>query len=136
MTVVDASVLVPALIDGGRAGEQARAALTGRVLSAPEILDLECASLLRRQVAAGVLDRSRARAALDDLTDLPLLRAPHRPLLARCWELLDNGTVYDAAYVGPAEVFAVPCSLPVADWRVRRSRGAPSSCSVERVLHR
>lgn len=37
---------------------------------------------------------------LDDLAALPARRAPHHPLLPRCWELRNNNlTIYDAAYV-------------------------------------
>ena len=48
---------------------------------------------------AGTLDARRARLALADLAALPARRAPHRPLLPRCWELRNNLTIYDAAYV-------------------------------------
>ena len=58
-------------------------------------------------MSAGQLDERRVRLALTDLAALPIRRAPHRPLLARCWELRDNVTVYDAAYVALAELLDV-----------------------------
>ncbi|MGP7998072.1 MAG: type II toxin-antitoxin system VapC family toxin [Streptosporangiaceae bacterium] len=103
MIVADASVLVVALADDGPDGDQARARLRGERLTVPELADLEVASVLRRQMRAGLLDARRARLALEDLAALPARRAPHRPLLRRCWELRDNLTIYDAAYIALAE---------------------------------
>ena len=102
MIVVDASVLAPALGDDDADGEAARARLRGEDLAAPEIIDLEVTSVWRRTPA----DERRASLALADLADLPLRRAPHLPLLARCWELRHNLTSYDAAYVAPFAALA------------------------------
>jgi predicted nucleic acid-binding protein len=70
-------------------------------------VDLEVASVLRRQVRGGRVDDRRAIFALADLAALPLWRAPHRPLLARCWELRDNLSIYGAAHVALAEALEV-----------------------------
>jgi predicted nucleic acid-binding protein len=99
--------LAPALADDGADGDKARARLRGQALVAPELVDLETTSVIRRQLLAGALDMRRARLALTDLVELQLRRAPHRPLLARCWELRQNVTVYDAAYVALAELLDV-----------------------------
>ncbi len=107
MIVVDASVLAVAVADDAQDGDQARARLRGEHLAAPELIDLEVTSVLRRQMRAGLIDGRRASLALADLAAMPLKRAPHRPLLARCWELRDNLTVYDAAYVALAELLNV-----------------------------
>jgi predicted nucleic acid-binding protein len=127
VTVVDASVIVPALANAGAQGYRAREWLRGRALFAPELIDLEVASALRRQVTAGELTADRAAGALDDLAALPLSRAPHAPLLRRCWELRSNLTVYDAAYVALAEALEVP--LITADVRLTRAPGL--RCAVE-----
>jgi predicted nucleic acid-binding protein len=82
--VVDASVLAPALADDASDGDAARARLRGEALVAPELIDLEVASVLRRQLLAGDLDARRAELALADLVDLPVRRVPHRRLLGRC----------------------------------------------------
>lgn len=58
--------------------------------------------MLRRQDRAGLLDARRAQMAIGDLAALPLRRAPHVPLLGLCWELRNNLTAYDAAYVALA----------------------------------
>lgn len=121
MLVVDASVLAVALADDGRDGDTARARLRGEDLSAPELIDLEVTSVLRGRLAGGHLDLRRAELALVDLADLPLQRAPHRPLLARCWELRANVTVYDAAYVALAE--ALDTTLLTGDVRLTRATG-------------
>jgi predicted nucleic acid-binding protein len=125
--VVDASVLATALGDDGPDGDRARARLRGERLSAPELVDLEVASVLRRQVQGGAVDSRRAALALADLAALPLRRAPHRPLLVRCWELRDNLTVYDASYVALAE--ALDVTLLTGDGRLARAPGP--RCRVE-----
>lgn len=127
MIVVDASVLAPALADDGPDGDRARARLVGDTLAAPELIDLETCSVVRRQLAVGALDARRAQLALSDLIDLPLRRAPHRPLLRRCWELRENLTVYDAAYVALAELLDVV--LVTADARLARAPGL--RCQLE-----
>jgi predicted nucleic acid-binding protein len=125
--VVDASVLVVALGDDGGDGDRARARLRDEELAAPELIDLEVLSVLRRQLSAGGLDARRAQFAVDDLRDLPLQRAPHRPLLPRCWELRDTLTAYDAAYVALAE--ALECALLTADNRMADAPGV--TCPIE-----
>jgi predicted nucleic acid-binding protein len=83
--------------------------------------------VLRRQVQGGEVDLRRAALALADLAAIPLRRAPHRPLLARCWELRDNLTIYDASYVALAE--ALDVTLLAGDGRLAR---APSPrCRIE-----
>ena len=127
MLVVDASVLVVALADDGPDGDQARARLRGERLVLPELADLEIVSVLRWQIRAGAIDTRRAGLALEDLAALPARRAPHRPLLARCWELRDNLTVYDAAYVALAE--AMQATLLTGDRRLSGASGP--RCPIE-----
>ena len=121
MIVVDASVLAVALADDGPDGDHARARLRGERLTAPELVDLEVISVWRRQIREGALQARRADLALADLAALPLRRAAHRPLLARCWELRDNLTVYDASYVALAE--ALDVTLLTGDGRLAMASG-------------
>lgn len=116
MIVVDASVLAPALADDGADGDRARSRLLGERLVAPSLIDLEVLSVVRRATRVGRLDDRRARHALDDLAAIPLRRAPHLPLMRRAWELRDNLTAYDAAYVALAE--ALGADLLTADARL------------------
>lgn len=115
------------MADDGPDGDGARARLRGARLSAPELVDLEVASVLRRQVGAGAVDARRARLALDDLAAMPIQRARHRDLLTRCWELRANLTPYDAAYVALAE--ALEADLLTGDRRLSRARGP--RCHIE-----
>jgi len=127
--VIDASVLAVALLDHGSDGDATRARMRGEELVAPALIDLEVASVWRGLVRGGQLDSPRVAQALDDLRDLPLERIDHRLLIARCWELRDNLTIYDAAYVAVAEALDAP--LLTADKRLSRSTGP--RCAVEVV---
>ena len=127
MIVVDASVLAVALADDGQDGDHARARLRGEQLTAPDLVDLEVASVWRRQMRDGAMDARRAALALADLAALPLRRAAHKALLARCWELRDNLTIYDASYVALAEALEV--TLLTGDGRLARSAGP--RCPIE-----
>lgn len=127
MLVVDASVIAPALAEGGSGGDLARARLAGQELVAPELIDLEVGSVLRRQQLAGRLDVRCAELALVDLIELPMRRVPHRQLLGRCWELREKLTVYDAAYVALAELLNLV--LLTSDARLSKAPGL--RCQVE-----
>lgn len=133
MLVIDAGVLVVALTDDGPAGDVARARLRGERLVAPELVDLETTSVLRRLTRSGQVLPRRAHLALDDLIDLPLERVSHRRLLPRCWELRENLTLYDAAYVALAEVLESP--LVTGDRRLARASGPRCPIEVLAVSH-
>ena len=49
------------------------------------------------------------------------MRTPHRLLVPRVWELRDNLSAYDAAYVALAEALDAP--LLTADARLTRATG-------------
>lgn len=125
--VTDASVLVTALADDGPDGDMARSRLRAAELAAPDLVDLEVTSVLRRLAESEQLPTRRAELALADLAALPLRRVPHLPLLARCWELRRNVSVYDAAYIAVAEALGV--TVVTADARLARAPGI--RCPVE-----
>lgn len=129
MIVTDASVLVPALCDAGDPGDRARARLNRETVTAPELLDLECASAIRGLMRAGKLSASSSARALKLLVAAPIRRMPHRPLLARCWELRDNLTIYDASYVALAELLGA--TFVTADAHLAAAAGI--RCDVEIV---
>lgn len=130
MPVVDASVLVEYLA-GGEHWVQARRHLVGgsEALWAPHLIDAEVGHVLRRAVIAGELRPGRARAALDDLVDLPLRRVSHLGLMERAWGLRANLSFYDALYVALAELLSMP--LLTLD---RRLAGVPGVRSEIQVL--
>lgn len=129
MIVVDASALVTVLADDGADGRRLRARIASERLAAPEVIDLEVVSAVRRLCAAGRMDVDRAEAAIDDLQALPVQRISHRRLLRRCWELRENATVYDAAYIALAE--SLRATLVTGDRRLTTSPGA--RCTFELV---
>ena len=109
MIVVDASALLEVLLNtsaGQRIADRFSAA--GETLHAPHLVDLEVAQVLRRYAASGEMEARRGLQALEDLVDLPLVRYPHDLLLSRIWDLRNNLTAYDAAYVALAEALAAP----------------------------
>lgn len=127
MLVVDASVVAVALLDDGSDGDSVRRRLAGEGLAAPALIDLEVVSVWRGLARAGHLDTRRVGLALDDLRDLPIQRVEHTAFLARFWELRDNLTVYDAAYVVLAEALQVP--LLTGDRRLAKAPGP--RCAIE-----
>lgn len=108
MIVVDASAVLEVLLqtERGRAAEVRL--FGGEALSAPHLLDLEVAQVLRRYARLGALEPSRAEGALRDYQDLRIERYPHHLFLARIWALRENATAYDAAYLALAEALDAP----------------------------
>ncbi len=109
MIVVDASALVESLLRlpaAARIDERIFAA--GESLHAPHFIDIEVAQVVRRYHAAGDIDAERGRVALALLSEFPLRRHRHTALLPRMWELRNNLTAYDAAYVALAEALEAP----------------------------
>jgi predicted nucleic acid-binding protein len=90
-------------------------------VSAPHLIDLEVAQVVRRYTRAGDITQERGREALEDLSTFPLTRYRHDLLIQRIWELRDNLTAYDAAYVVLAEALAAP--LITCDGRLAAASG-------------
>ena len=125
MLVVDASALVDALLVAG----PARARLSAENLQAPELIDAELLSVLRRLALTGKLLESQALQALSTASRLGLRRHATRSLWPRAWELRTNLSAYDALYVALAEQLQAP--LLTADARLARAPGL--RCSVELI---
>ena len=121
IAVVDASVLVAALVDSGREGEWAESALSEGELAAPELVQVEACNILRRLRLAGELSRLEANGAQGDLLSLEMELFPFLPFAGRVWALRDNLTCYDAWYVAVAE--ALHCPLLTLDRRLCRASG-------------
>lgn len=101
--VVDASVLVDALLDPAERGESAREAITGHAVAGPEHLQVETFHVLRRLVTAGLVAEPVGRRAVTRMGELTVQTVPTPALLERMWQLRDNLTGYDAAYAAAAE---------------------------------
>ena len=71
---------------------------------APSIFDVEVISALRGLVRGGKYDRTAAGELVADLIILPVERWHTSSLLPRIWELRENLTPNDAAYVALAEL--------------------------------
>jgi len=123
MLVIDASVLVAALLVAGPARER----LASDNLQAPELIDAELLSVLRRLVLADKLREGHALQALATADRLGLRRHPSRSLWPRAWELRTNLSAYDALYVALAERLDSP--LLTAEARLARAPGL--RCPIE-----
>ena len=122
MIVLDASTVLELLLRTDAASEiETRALRPGMTLHCPHLLDLEVVQVLRRFARGNEMSESRVREALEDLRSLPLTRYPHQPFLDRIWELRENLTAYDGAYVALAE--ALDATLLTSDARLARTSG-------------
>lgn len=128
MIVVDASVLANAVGDGEASGQLVRTRLgSAAAMSAPDLVDVETVSVLRRQWLMGDLSEARFRVAVEDLQALPITRFPVGPMMLRAFELRANISAHDACYVALAE--ALGCPLLTADRRLAAAPGP--TCPIE-----
>ena len=118
--VVDASVAVEYLLRTPL-GLTAADIVESASLVAPELIDAEVLSVLRRAVLGGRLDEARAEMAVDDLTHWPVDRISHRSLARLAWHYYQNVNTYDAFYVAAARAHGLP--LLTADGRLARASG-------------
>jgi predicted nucleic acid-binding protein len=122
MIVLDASAVLELVLvtDAGQLVRE-RIAPPSETLHAPHLIDLEVLQVLRRYCSSGVLEPERAKLALEDFRALDLERYGHEPMLDRIWQLRDNMTGYDAAYVALAEALSAP--LLTCDARLANAPG-------------
>jgi predicted nucleic acid-binding protein len=108
--VLDASAAVELLLGPRRAapGLRSRLARAGETVHVPHVFDLEVVAAIRRNALRGALSGRRAGLALRRLEDLRATRYSHVPLRRRIWELRENLTPFDAAYVALAEALGAP----------------------------
>lgn len=119
--VVDASVLVAAVLDTGSPGDWARDVVAHEYLFAPQLAPIEAAHVLRRAELAHRISSPEAAAGYRDVVDLRIELLNFEPFAERIWELRFNLTPYDAWYVACAEALAVP--LATLDVRLGRAPG-------------
>jgi len=109
MIVADASVILEVLLKTQMGAKvEKRLLAPGQTLHIPYLTDLEVLQVLRRYSRSAIISGVRARQVIEDYMDLPLNRYPHAVLLPRIWELRDNFTAYDAAYIALAEAIDSP----------------------------
>lgn len=123
--VLDSSVAIAALTGHG----PSRDAVAGQRLVAPHLIDAEVAQALRGLVIAAKLSAADAGDVLELWLRIAIDRVPMPPLLHRIWELRENLTVYDAAFVAAAEAHGVP--LLTADRRLAAAVGP--RCAIQLV---
>jgi len=119
--VIDASLVVSALVDSGSTGTWAESLLATEPLTAPHLMPVEAANILRRAAMAGNISADAASMAYADLLDLRVELFPYAPFAARVWELRDNVTSYDAWYIALAE--SLGSRVATLDLRLARAPG-------------
>ena len=124
--VVDASVVVAALVDGGPAGEWSAAALRGERLMAPELLPFEVANVLWRLESGQRLPPEMAALAHHDLLRLDVALWPYIALAEAAWRQRGSLSLYDASYVSLAQRLDAP--LVTLDERL--ARAATGLCAI------
>src|SRR3954453_20666695 len=129
--VVDASVLANALADDQAAGEDARGELRAAdQVTAPDLVDVETVSVLRKRWLGHTLSDQRYQAAVGHLQQLRFERVPTLRLVRRAFELRANVSAYDACYAALAE--RLDCELITADGRLGPPPGPGGALPVPR----
>ncbi len=129
LAVVDASVLAAFYsADDPRRQQTAVRMSAGHALFAPAHLDVEVVSALRTMSRGNPVLAAAVPSALQHLAGLPVRRMALAPLLSRMWELRDNITPYDAAYVALAE--QLRATLITCDVRLASAPGAKCAFDV------
>ncbi|MBI2690673.1 MAG: type II toxin-antitoxin system VapC family toxin [Solirubrobacterales bacterium] len=119
--MIDASVVVDAFSGVGTRAEAALRAMRDAELVAPAHMKLEAVSAWRKHTRRDTLSETSALDAIATLRRLDIRELPVEPLLERAWELRENLSVADAAYVALAERLRAP--LVTSDGRLTRASG-------------
>jgi predicted nucleic acid-binding protein len=120
--VVDASALALALLDDGPLGEDARDRLTADPhWVVPAHLLVEVISAIQGKVMGGKITTKRGDDAIVAVAELTIDQVDLSGLVPRMWELRENLSPYDAAYVAAAE--ALGCPLVTGDAKLGRAAG-------------
>lgn len=119
--VIDAALVIAALIDDGADGRWAESMLLSDHVAAPHLMPVEAANILRRAALAGSVSDDTASMAHADLAQLRVELFPYEPFGPRVWELRSNVSAYDAWYVALAESLDAP--LGTLDVRLSRAPG-------------
>jgi len=126
--VIDASIIVAALVDTGTEGSWAESLIASEMLAAPELVMVEATNILRRLELATEISPLESGLAQKDLMRLDVQLFPFQPFAERIWALRHNVTSYDAWYVALAE--ALDCSLATLDLKLTKASGAKCAFAV------
>ena len=124
MIVADASVITASLTGSVVAQEM----LAEEQVQVPTVADIEVASALRKRVRLGRITAVDGWRALDAYRWMAVTRHSPFAFFDRIWELRDDLTAYDAAYVVLAEI--IECPLVTGDARLSRAPGLRCAVTV------
>jgi predicted nucleic acid-binding protein len=116
--VIDASVVIEYLLRTS-IGIRVAPLLESADLLAPELIDAEVLSVLRRDVIAGRVHERRATEAIDDLSHWYLTRIEHRLIIREAWKYRNNVSGYDALYLAAGRLYGA--KLLTADGPLARA---------------
>lgn len=124
--VVDNSALIEVVTrvnssDGRKADHGLVKRLTLGIGYAPEVIDAEALTVLRKFLACKEISDDQACAAMQRVTEAPIARISHRPLMADAWRMRHSVGGADALYVALAEQLEAP--LITCDKRLANSNG-------------
>ena len=130
MIVLDASALVVGLTDITARGREVRRRLaSSSSVRAPDLVNCETLSALRRLQRVGGVSAAGHQQAITGLSGIAVDRVPTMPFIKRIAELAANVTPYDAANVTPYDAAYVAlaeslgCPLLTADRRLASAPG-------------
>ena len=121
MIAIDANAMVTMLVDDHELGSTTRDLYAAHDLAAPALLGYDVARVLRKLCQRGLVGERMADHALRDLKLVRLDTVPYGDIDRRIWELRNNVSPYDAAYVAVAELLDIP--LLTFDDRLRSAPG-------------
>ncbi len=121
MIVLDASAAVAVLLNLGEDARRIRERMEREDdgLHVPHLFEVEVINALRHHALRHGISESRRLELLEDLTTMSISRYAHTAMLPRIWELRDNVSAYDAAYIVLAETLEAP--LVTRDARLARA---------------
>jgi predicted nucleic acid-binding protein len=90
-------------------------------LHAPTAIDYEFQAALRRRVRLGQINSADAGDALEAYFTLVITRHDAEHVYSRMWDMRENISTYDAAYVALAEALDIP--LMTTDHGLARAAG-------------
>lgn len=127
--VIDASVAVEYLLKT-QLGIFISDVIEDAFLVAPELIDVEVCSAVRRAVLSGRIENERANIALSALQQWPVQRISHRELIVSAWRHHQNLSAYDAFYIALAQA----CRMPLLTADIKLTR-APNLGVVVQSVH-